>query len=121
MKFAIFFIMALLVAMVASAAIPDADDSDVDVTLTLSDEDWSDLNLDFLALDVADDTDDADSGSDVVDRDEDLLNSEPAPADDDEEMGVLDRRCHRRCRQDSHCCHTDVCFGGVCIGPGRYP
>ena len=32
--------------------------------------DWSDLNLDFLALDVADDTDDADSGSDVVDRDE---------------------------------------------------
>ena len=38
MKFAIFFIMALLVAMVASAAIPDADDSDVDVTLTLSDE-----------------------------------------------------------------------------------
>ncbi|PYI08241.1 hypothetical protein BO78DRAFT_416977 [Aspergillus sclerotiicarbonarius CBS 121057] len=121
MKFDILFIMTLLVAFVASAALPDVDDTDVDVTL--SDEDWSDLDLDFLAWDMADDNDDGDDGddSDVVARDEDLSNSDPTLADDEGEMGTLDRRCHRRCQNDSHCCHTDVCFGGVCIGPGHYP
>ncbi|RAK99237.1 uncharacterized protein BO80DRAFT_426771 [Aspergillus ibericus CBS 121593] len=115
MKFDILFIMTLFVAFVVSAAVPDVDDT-VDVTPT--DEDWSDL--DFLAWDEADEADDIDD-SDVVARDEALSNSEDAPAYHDGEMGTLDRRCHRRCRQDSHCCHTDVCFGGVCIGPGRYP
>ncbi|RAL17689.1 uncharacterized protein BO97DRAFT_419922 [Aspergillus homomorphus CBS 101889] len=44
-----------------------------------------------------------------------------ATATNDGEMSTLDRKCHRRCRRHRDCCHTDICYSGVCLGPGKSP
>ncbi|KAL3254126.1 hypothetical protein BDQ94DRAFT_56750 [Aspergillus welwitschiae] len=104
MQFNILCVLALLVAFVASAAVPEVAP---DVTSTY--ETWFDVE-DFDVTDFK-----------FATRDEDESNSGLANEDGDETMEIQDRRCHRRCRVDSHCCHTDQCALGSCMGPGRWP
>ncbi|RAK71550.1 uncharacterized protein BO72DRAFT_313643 [Aspergillus fijiensis CBS 313.89] len=50
-----------------------------------------------------------------------LLTTRIAPPAADGEMSTQDRKCHRRCRRTKDCCHTDICYSGVCLGPGKSP
>ncbi|GKZ24547.1 hypothetical protein AbraIFM66951_006056 [Aspergillus brasiliensis] len=105
MQLNILCILTLLVAFVASAAVPEVAP---DVTSTSGT--WFDVE-DFDATDFS-----------FATRDEDETNSGSFNEDDDETVEIQDKRCrHRRCRYDSQCCHTDQCALGSCMGPGKWP
>ncbi|GLB06746.1 hypothetical protein AtubIFM57258_002063 [Aspergillus tubingensis] len=105
MQFSILCVLALLVAFVASAAVPEVAP---DVTSTHGT--WFDVE-DFDVNDFK-----------LATRDEDESNSELVNEDDGETVEIKDKRCHRRvCRYSSQCCHTDTCVLGACMGPGKWP
>ncbi|PYH44273.1 uncharacterized protein BP01DRAFT_383766 [Aspergillus saccharolyticus JOP 1030-1] len=64
---------------------------------------------------------------DYLDNDEDISENDTAASDttaaenNPNDLTTRDRKCHRRCRQTSDCCHTDICFAHVCLGPQKGP
>ncbi|PYI16486.1 hypothetical protein BO86DRAFT_153230 [Aspergillus japonicus CBS 114.51] len=123
------------------ASSPDAgidtdidDDIDIDIasieayTLDSNEDDDRNLLVDAEAdtFDIADDTTDIWDEDDATDPSNTnttttltTRTADPAAAADD--LSTRDRKCHRRCRRTKDCCHTDICYSGVCLGPGKSP
>ncbi|PYH83034.1 hypothetical protein BO82DRAFT_401049 [Aspergillus uvarum CBS 121591] len=114
------------------ASVPDTDvdasspDSGIDINIasieeyTLDSNEDDDMNLLVNAeadtFDIADDTTDPANTNTTTTMT--TRTAPPAAADD---LSTRDRKCHRRCRRTKDCCHTDICYSGVCLGPGKSP
>ncbi|PYI25246.1 hypothetical protein BP00DRAFT_116174 [Aspergillus indologenus CBS 114.80] len=107
------------------ASSPDAgidtdidDDIDIDIAsieeYTLDSNEDDDRNL--LVGAEADTFDLADDTTDLSNTNTTLTTRTADP-----DLSTRDRKCHRRCRRTKDCCHTDICYSGVCLGPGKSP